>query len=188
MLDRLPPHATPADLFALLDELAIPTRTVEHEPVFTVAQSRSVKEAIAGGHTKNLFLKDRKGALFLVVAEAEVEIDLKRLHEAVGGSGRLSFGSADLLRAVLGVEPGSVTPFAVMNDGEGRVSVVLAAGLMRHATINVHPLVNTRTTSIAREDLVRFVRATGHEPRIADLPAPDGRARPSEVTAGRDDP
>ena len=167
-----PNPASPSDLFAALARLGIVTRTLEHEAVFTVEQSRGVKEAIPGGHTKNLFLKDRKGRLYLVVARAEAEIDLKRLHEAIGAAGRLSFGSAELLREVLGVEPGSVTPFGIMNDREGRVAVVIDAGLMELEPINVHPLVNTMTTSIGRDDLVRFLAATGHEPRIAALPVP----------------
>jgi Ala-tRNA(Pro) deacylase len=165
--------ASPADLFALLDRLAIPHVTTEHEAVFTVAESASVKERIPGGHTKNLFLKDKRGRLFLVTAEAHTPIDLKRLHETLGASGRLSFGSADLLRATLGVEPGSVTPLAVMNDAPASVEVTLDAALMAYTQVNVHPLVNTATTTLAREDLVRFLEATGHPPRILALPKPD---------------
>ena len=175
------PAAVPADLFAFLSELAIRTRTVEHTPVFTVAESRGIKERIPGAHTKNLFVKDRRGALFVVVARAEAKIDLKRLHEAIGAAGRLSFGSADLLRETLGVEPGSVTPFAVINDKAARVSVVLDADLMAYNEINVHPLVNTMTTTIARENLLAFLRACGHPPRVVALPAP--AAQPSEEAA-----
>ena len=170
--------ALPADLFATLRSLGIETRTVEHAPVFTVAESRGIKEQIPGAHTKNLFVKDRRGALFLVVARAEAKIDLKRLHEAIGAAGRPSFGSAELLREILGVEPGSVTPFAAINDKAGRVSVVLEADLMAHREINVHPLVNTMTTTIAREDLVAFLRACGHAPCVIALPAP--APQPSE--------
>ena len=165
-------RATPDDLFATLAGLGIPTTTIAHLAVFTVAESRSIKESIPGGHTKNLFLKDRRGGLFLVVTEAEAQIDLKRLHAAIGAAGRLSFGPAELLRNTLGVEPGSVTPLAVINDREGRVSVVLDARLMAHAVVNVHPLVNTMTTSIVPADLERFLRATGHAPRTAALPEP----------------
>lgn len=175
-------QATPDDLFAALGRLGIETRTLAHEAVFTVAQSRAVKEAIPGGHTKNLFLKDRKDGLFLVVAPAEAEIDLKRLHEAIGAAGRLSFGSAELLRAVLGVEPGSVTPFAAINDREGRVRVAVDAALMAEDPINVHPLANTMTTSIAPSDLVRFLERTGHPPLIVTLSAP-GRGGAEEVAA-----
>ena len=164
--------ATPADLFRLLDELGLATTTVEHEAVFTVAQSARIKDDIPGGHSKNLFVKDKKGRLFLIVAHAESRIDLKRLHETLGASGRLSFGSAELLRETLGIEPGSVTPFAVMNDRDGRVSVILDAALMVHNRVNFHPLVNKATTGIAREDLIAFLRATGHEPRTLNLPEP----------------
>lgn len=164
--------ATRADLDAFLEDLGIATRTVEHAAVFTVAESRGVKEDMPGGHTKNLFVKDKKGRIFLVTAEAERAIDLKRLHETVGGSGRLSFGSAELLREVWGVEPGSVTPLGAINDRDGRVTVVLDAELMRHDPVNVHPLVNTATTAIAPGDLIAFLRATGHEPLVVPLPAP----------------
>lgn len=167
-------RTTPADLFARLEALGIASKTVEHVAVFTVAESQFIKEAIPGGHTKNLFLKDKKGRIFLVTAQAEAQIDLKRLHETIGASGRVSFGSAELLGEVLGVEPGSVTPLALVNDTGNRVSFVLDATLMRYDAINVHPLVNTMTTSMAAGDLIAFLRATGHEPRILALPAPTG--------------
>ena len=165
-------RANPADLFRLLTDLGIESRTAEHQAVFTVEQSREIKNDLPGGHSKNLFVKDKKGRLFLIVAQADTRIDLKRVHEAIGASGRVSFGSADLLREVLGVEPGSVTPFAVMNDRAGRVSVVLDARLMGNELVNFHPLVNTATTTVSREGLVAFLRATGHEPRIMALPEP----------------
>ncbi len=158
--------ATPADLFAFLDRLGIPHRTVTHAPMFTVEQSRALRDHSPGGYTKNLFLKDKKGALFLVVALEDAAIDLKGLHRALGASGRLSFGSAELLWETLGVEPGAVTPFCAMNDRDGRVTAVLQAAMMAHPTLNYHPLDNTMTTAIARDDLVKFLRATGHEPRI----------------------
>jgi len=161
--------ATPADLFALLDRLGIAHRTVAHPPLFTVEQSRGLRGSIPGGHTKNLFLKDKKGALFLVVALEDATLDLKGLHRRLGAAGRFSFGSADLLRAVLGVEPGAVTPFAAMNDTGRRVTIVLEAAMMAHDTLNYHPLDNTMTTSIGRDDLVRFLGATGHVPRIEAL-------------------
>jgi Ala-tRNA(Pro) deacylase len=164
--------ATPADLFAFFDSLGIDARTYEHVPVFTVAESQAIKQDIPGGHSKNLFLKDKKGRLFLVVAHAETRIDLKRLHGALGASGRLSFGSADLLREVLGVEPGSVTPFALLNDRGQRVAVVLDENLMRHEPVNFHPLVNSATTGVSRADFLRFLGATGHEPRTLRLPEP----------------
>ena len=162
----LPLPTTPEQLFASLDALGIKHATVKHPPLFTVEQSQALRGQIPGGHTKNLFLRDKKSALYLVVAEEDAEIDLKGLHRALGASGRFSFGSADLLREVLGVTPGAVTPFGAINDREGRVTVVLDAALMEHATINSHPLVNTMTTSLTREDLVKFLESTGHLPRI----------------------
>jgi Ala-tRNA(Pro) deacylase len=158
--------ATPDDLFALLDGLGIAHRTVTHPPLFTVEQSQALRGQIPGAHTKNLFLKDKKDALFLVVALEDAKIELKSLHRLLGATGRFSFGSADLLREVLGVAPGAVTPFGAINDTTARVTVVLDTGLMQHEVINCHPLVNTRTTSIVREDLVKFLEATGHLPRI----------------------
>jgi Ala-tRNA(Pro) deacylase len=161
--------ATPADLFAFLDRLGIAHATVTHPALFTVEESRALRGTIAGGHTKNLFLKDKKDALYLVTALEDAAIELKSLHRLLDASGRFSFGSAELLRATLGVEPGAVTPFAAMNDAGRRVQVVLDAAMMRHETLNYHPLVNTMTTSIARADLVRFLEATGHPPRIVAL-------------------
>jgi Ala-tRNA(Pro) deacylase len=158
--------ATPDDLFAFLDRLGIAHRTVSHPPLFTVEESRALRGKIPGGHTKNLFLKDKKGALFLVVALEDALIELKSLHRRLGAGGRFSFGSADLLRDVLGVEPGAVTPYAAINDNERRVSVVLDTAMMAHATLNFHPLKNTMTTSIGRDDLTKFLTATGHPPRL----------------------
>jgi Ala-tRNA(Pro) deacylase len=161
--------ATTSDLFAYLDRLGIAHPTVTHAPLFTVEQSQALRGTIAGGHTKNLFLKDKKGALYLVTALEDAVIELKSLHRLLAASGRFSFGSADLMRETLGIEPGAVTPFAAMNDREHRVTVVLDAALMRHETINAHPLVNTMTTSIARDDLLRFLEATSHPARIVAL-------------------
>ena len=140
--------------------------TVNHPPLFTVEQSQTLRGKISGGHTKNLFLRDKKGALFLVTTLEDAAIELKSLHRRLGASGRFSFGSADLLMETLGVVPGAVTPLAAINDTDGRVTVVLDAGLMEHEVINCHPLTNTMTTSLARADLVRFLEATGHPPRI----------------------
>ena len=159
--------ATPSELFAFLDRLSIAHVTVTHPPLFTVEQSRELRGTIPGGHTKNLFLKDKKGALFLVTTLEDAVIELRSLHRRLCASGRFSFAPAELLRATLGIEPGAVTPFAAMNDSDRRVSIVLDATLMRHEIINCHPLVNTMTTSIARADLLRFLEATGHAPRIA---------------------
>jgi Ala-tRNA(Pro) deacylase len=158
--------ATPDELFAFLDRLGIAHATVSHPPLFTVEQSQALRGTIPGGHTKNLFLTDKKGALFLVTAPEDAAIELKSLHRVLDASGRFSFGRAELMRETLGVDPGAVTPFGVINDPGRRVTVVLDAALMQHATINAHPLTNTMTTSIARDDLVKFLRETGHEPRI----------------------
>lgn len=170
------PPQTPDQLFTYLDALGISHTTVQHPPLFTVEQSRALRGQIPGGHTKNLFLRDKKHALYLVVAPEDAVIDLKSLHRRLGASGRFSFGSADLMREVLGVEPGSVTPFAAINDRAGRLSVVLDKVMMEHEMLNYHPLTNTMTTSIARDDLVKFLAATGHPPRIEQVSGllPDG--------------
>ena len=115
---------TPDQLFAALDSLGIAHATVKHPRVFTVEEARTLRGALAGGHTKNLFLRDKKHALYLVVAEEDAEIDLKGLHRRLGATGRLSFGSPDLLAEVWGVIPGAVTPFGAINDKEARVTVV----------------------------------------------------------------
>ena len=160
---------TPDQLFAFLNGLGIAHATVIHPPLFTVEQSQALRGTIPGGHTKNLFLKDKKDALFLVSALEDAVIELKSLHRRLGAGGRFSFGSADLMRTALGVEPGSVTPLGAINDTARRVTVVLDQALMEHATINCHPLTNTMTTSLAREDLVKFLQATGHPPRILPI-------------------
>lgn len=165
---------TPDELFAALDALGIAHKTIKHPPVFTVEQASRLRGEVPGGHTKNLFLRDKKNALYIVVALEDAAIDLKGLHRLLGASGRFSFGSADLLREVWGVVPGAVTPFGAINDTAGRVTVVLDATLMEHAVINAHPLVNTMTTSIAREDLVQFLESTGHPPLIVAVTGPSG--------------
>jgi Ala-tRNA(Pro) deacylase len=165
-------HLTPQEFLDRLAALGIPSETVEHEPVFTVAESKSVKESISGAHSKNLFVKDKKGRFFLISAKQDTMIDLKRIHESLGASGRVSFGSAEQLWELLGVEPGSVTAFAVVNDTEGRVTMVLDANLMEHERVNFHPLINSMTTGVSREDLVKFLRSTGHDPLVLKLPEP----------------
>jgi Ala-tRNA(Pro) deacylase len=149
---------------------------VSHPPLFTVEQSRSLRGTIPGGHTKNLFLKDKKGELFLVTALEDAVIELKSLHRRLGATGRFSFGSSNLMLETLGVIPGAVTPFGAINDTAGRVTVVLDATLMEHAIVNAHPLVNTMTTSIRRDDLVKFLESTGHPPRIMGVTGPDSPA------------
>jgi len=164
--------ATPEDLFARLDALGVAYDTVEHAPLFTVDDSQKLRGEIPGGHTKNLFVKDKKGRLFLLVLGEEAIVDLKRVHEKIGGQGRVSFGSGELLEEVWGVKPGAVTPFGAINDRDGKVTVALDAALMAESRLNFHPLVNTRTTGLASDDLVKFLRSTGHEPLIVALAEP----------------
>jgi len=155
-------------LFARLEELGIAAITVEHEPVFTVAQSQDLRDGLPGAHTKNLFLADKDGRALLVVAKDDTRVDLKSLAQRLG-LGRLSFGKPELLLALLGVTPGSVTPFALINDSQARVAVVVDAALLDFAEVNFHPLENTATTRIASADLMRFIRACGHEPKVMAL-------------------
>ena len=158
--------ATPQQLFELLDQLAIEATTHHHPAVFTVEESAEVTAKISGGHTKNLFLKDKKDNLFLIVAESHARIPVNRIHGAIGAKSRLSFANAELLMRHLGVEPGSVTAFAPVNDHEGAVTVIIDEPLLEHAHINCHPLINTMTTTISREDLLRFLEHVGHKPKI----------------------
>ncbi|HLN08006.1 MAG TPA: prolyl-tRNA synthetase associated domain-containing protein [Xanthobacteraceae bacterium] len=162
--------ATPDDLFAFLDRVGIAHATVAHAPVFTVEDARRLRGQIAGAHTKNLFLKDRREAVFLVVAPEDAAVELKTLNQRLD-AGRLSFGPADLMRELIGVEPGAVTPFAAINDTGHRVTVVLDCAMMAQQVLNFHPLTNMMTTSIASADLVRFLAATGHRPRIVPVGA-----------------
>ncbi len=160
--------ASPEQLFERLRALGIETTTKEHPPVFTVEEARSLRGEIPGGHTKNLFLKDKKDALWLVVCPEDAEVDLKSLHHRIGAA-RLSFGKPELLREVLGIEPGSVTPFALINDTGNRVKVVLDSSMMAEERLNFHPLRNGATTTIRSADLETFVRACGHDPLIVKV-------------------
>ncbi len=166
------PPATRGQLLSRLKTLGIEAATVEHPPLFTVGESRALRGEIPGAHTKNLFLKCKKGTLWLVVALEDAVIDLKRVHKKLG-SGRLSFGRAELLEETLGVPPGSVTPFSLINDASQRVSVILDADMMTHELLNFHPLVNTATTAIARDDLLIFIRDCGHDPAIVAVSEPE---------------
>lgn len=172
MTEELPvsaPVASRQDLFNFLDELGIAITTHEHEAVFTVSESHKIKENLPGGHTKNLFLKDKKGNLVLVVCLNDTEVDLKSFHKKYD-VGRVSFGNAELLWQNLGVRPGSVTPFSLINDRKAhRVQLVLDHNLMQCELVNFHPLENTATSAISREDLLKFFTATGHEPTILQL-------------------
>ncbi|MBB4266471.1 prolyl-tRNA synthetase associated domain-containing protein [Roseospira visakhapatnamensis] len=166
-----------APLFAHLERLGIATTTTTHPPVRTVGEARATYTLLPGVHCKNLFLKDAKGAVVLVVCPHDRVLDVNRLHRRLGpavGAKRLSFGKADLLMEVLGVEPGSVTPLALINDRDRRVTVVLDAEMMAAEVANYHPLVNTATTAIRTADLRRFLDSLGHVVHVVDLAAPPG--------------
>ncbi|MBI1330612.1 MAG: prolyl-tRNA synthetase associated domain-containing protein [Alphaproteobacteria bacterium] len=158
-----------AALVARLEALGIAFVTHTHAPVFTVEEAAALRGNLPGGHTKNLFLKDKRDALWLVVAREDLRLDLNGLSKQLG-SPRFSFGPAELLIETLGIAPGSVTPFSLMNDTEGKVRCVLDAGMMAFDPLNFHPLRNDRTTALSPDNLVRFIRDTGHEPLIAALP------------------
>ena len=160
--------ATREELFARLKTLGIETTTKDHAPVYTVEEARALRGEISGGHCKNLFLKDKKGVLWLVVTLEDAQVDLKSLPKTIG-SARLSFGKGELLGEVLGVEPGSVTPFALINDAEQKVEVVLDETMLSHKVLNYHPLKNDATTSISSEDLVKFIQSCGHTPKIVQV-------------------
>jgi Ala-tRNA(Pro) deacylase len=162
--------ATPEDLYAFFRRHGIRWSTLEHPPVFRVEEGHEIKAAMPGGHTKNLFLKDAKGQLWLISALGETRIDLKRLP-AVIGSARLSFGNEQVLFEALGVTPGSVTIFALVNDADHRVRLVLDKALLEHELVNFHPLANTATTALSREDLLRFLKALDIDPLIVDFAA-----------------
>ncbi len=165
------PRTTPKtreQLFEHLADLGIKTSTIEHPPAFTVDDSKAFRGELPGAHCKNLFLKDKKGNIWLVVSLEDRAIDMKDLRHRIG-SNHLSFGKPELLMEILGIVPGSVTPFALINDVDRRVNVVLDAAMMAHATLNYHPLVNNATTAIAPDDLVAFIRYCGHEPAIVEL-------------------
>ena len=167
---KLPsPEAREAALYERLRALGIAWKTYEHAPVFTVAEADAVHVSVPGGHTKNLFLKDKKGGLWLVVLRSQLRIDLNALAKQLGAP-RFSFGSAELLIATLGIEPGSVTPFALINDAEKQVTVVLDVEMLRVDPLNFHPMRNDRTTAVSAAGLLKFIHATGHEPLIAELP------------------
>ena len=157
-------------LLRRLDELGIAHTTAEHPPVYTVEEAERHTGDLPGGHCKNLFLKDKKGGLWLLVCLNQRRIDINRLAKVLGCA-RLSFGRAELLEEVLGVAPGGVTPFALVNDRERRVQPLLDRAMLDCAQLNYHPLTNAATTTIAAADLPRFIEACGHRPRIIDLDA-----------------
>lgn len=167
--------ASRADLFAFFDRHGIRPHTVEHPAVFTVAEGRDMKLAWPGGHSKNLFLKDKADRLTLVSALAETQVDLVGLGKRLGSKGRLSFGKPELMTATLGVIPGAVTPFALLNDSARALSAfVLDTALLAREPLWFHPLENTASTGVSAADFLKFLAALGVEPLIIDLSAPLG--------------
>lgn len=167
--------ATPTELFESLKNLGIETTTIDHPAVFTTEEAANHCAHLPGAHCKSLFLKDRKGALWLVVTLEHRRLDMKALQELLGAA-RLSFGKPDLMAKILGVTPGSVTPFALINDTEQQVAVALDREMMAAEIANYHPLTNTMTTSITPPDLHAFIVASGHIPREVDLSAMSPRS------------
>ncbi len=163
------PDARESALYERLNALGIAWIRHEHDPVFTVEEAAVVNASQPGGHTKNLFLKDKKGGLWLVVLRDDFRLDLNGLSKQIGAP-RFSFGSGELLIATLGVPPGSVTPFALINDCERRVRVVLDEAMLWHEPINFHPLRNDRTIAVSAADLLKFIADCGHIPQIVTLP------------------
>lgn len=162
--------ATPDDLFRKLDEIGVAHTTVSHPPLRTVEDSRALRGALPGGHAKNLFLKNKKDRLYLLVAEEDARVELKAFAKAIG-AGNLSFGKPDLLMATLGVVPGAVTPFALLNAPPGAIAVYFDRRLLEADPLNFHPLDNSMTTTVARDGLLAFLAALGHAYETADLEA-----------------
>jgi Ala-tRNA(Pro) deacylase len=165
---------SPDALLARLQELGIDSHTIDHVPVFTVDESKALRGQLPGGHVKNLFLRNKKEEMWLVTVEESKRVDLKALGEAltgaIGGAAKLSFGSADRLMKHLGVIPGAVTPFAVINDKDGQVRMVLDRDLLAQEVVHAHPLVNFKATALAPKDLLRFLEAEGHPPQVIAVP------------------
>lgn len=160
---------TTEELIAYLDGLGIAVTTVRHPALFTVAESQALRGQIPGAHTKNLFLKDKKDNYFLLTVEEQAEVDLKRIHEKIGASSRVSFGKPEAMMEMLGVTPGAVTVFGLINDTQRRVKPVIAQELIESEIVNAHPLTNEATTSIPAPELLRFVESTGHQPLILKI-------------------
>jgi len=168
-MSAVKPVETPAPLKQKLDDLGITVKTVEHAPLFTVEDGADIRHHFRGGHTKNLFLKDKKSQLWLVVAEQHTKVDMNWLQKRLA-AGRLSFGKPDLMLEVLGVTPGSVTPFSLMNDTDCRVIPVLDKALLDNFDVlNFHPLSNDKTTEITPPDLLKFIDSCGHKAVIVDF-------------------
>ncbi|NNC93307.1 MAG: prolyl-tRNA synthetase associated domain-containing protein [Acidimicrobiia bacterium] len=160
--------ATPDELLAYLEELGIETSTVSHPAVFTVEEAKQLRGTLPGAHSKSLFLRNKKGRMWLVVALEDRPIDLKVLGEQLE-AGRLSFGSPERLMRYLGVIPGAVTPFGAINDPDHEVQIALDEEMLDGSLLNFHPLDNTQTTAISPQGLTRFLESTGHSPEIIDF-------------------
>ena len=159
---------TKEDLFERLNHLGIKIQTTEHQPAYTVEDAKTHRGDLSGAHSKNLFLKDKKSQLWLIVCLEDRSLNMKDLKDIIG-SAHLSFGKPDLLLEVLGVTPGSVSPFALINDSELRVRVVLDQEMMGFDYLNFHPLENTSTTQISRDDMLKFIKACGHRINLKAL-------------------
>ena len=162
---------TSDDLFAFLDQLGIKHKTEWHEPVFTVAESNALSAQMPGGHTKNLFVKDKKDQFFLLTVEEHAVVDLKTVHTVIGAASKVSFGKPEKLMEYLGVIPGSVTTFGAINDTGHNVKIIIDADLMKEELINCHPLRNDATTAVRSADLLKFLDATGHHPLVLKVTA-----------------
>jgi Ala-tRNA(Pro) deacylase len=160
-------------LLKLLEDAGITAPTVEHPPVHTVEESRKLRGKVDGLHTKNLFLRDAKKNYFLFVTDEDAVIDLKALGKQIGAKGRLSFGSAEALKEMLGIEPGSVSLLAIANDTQHQVELLLDDRLRAASAVNCHPLINSRTTSLSQEALAKFLAVTGRTARYVSLAAAD---------------
>jgi Ala-tRNA(Pro) deacylase len=169
-------HDRRSTLFDYLAALSIATITVAYPAHRTVGEGKALRGEMAGQFTKNLLLKDKKGRLFMIVADEDRDVDLRRLHLAIGAQGRLGFAASEQMRDILGVEPGALTPFSLLADAGHQVCVVIDAGLMRATQLNFHPLVNTESTGIGPGDLLVFLRASGHEPMLVDFAAANQHA------------
>lgn len=172
-ISRPPSPKSRGDLLECLDEFGITHRTVDHQPVFTVVESAKIKADMPGGHSKNLFLKDKKGSLFLAVAHADTKVDLVALGKIIGAKGRLSFGNPELMTATLGVEPGSVTPFALINASPQELAyVVIDRAILDCDPVWFHPLENCASTAVSPADMIKFIENCGFTPLILDLADP----------------
>lgn len=161
-----PVPKTPQDLYNFFDNLGISHNTTSHEPVFTVAESQALRDLIPGGHTKNLFVKDKKDQYFVLTVEENAAVDLKTVHKVIGAASKVSFGKPEKMLEYLGVVPGSVTVFGAINDTGHAVTFVLDEALMENELLNGHPLSNDATTTVTSKDVLRFLEATGHTPLV----------------------